>query len=62
MNENYDDCHHRKKTGTFIDTKSNLFLRNVFIYAKSQTLLKKLDNFRYVFYTKSDTLDVTGFS
>ena len=33
-----------------------------FLYTKSQTHFKNLDNFRYVLYTKSNTLDVTGFS
>ena len=32
-----------------------------FLHTKNQTLFKKLDNFRYVLYTKSHTLDVTGF-
>ena len=32
-----------------------------FLHTKSHTLFKKLDNFRYVFIYKSDTLDVTGF-
>ena len=47
MNDNYDEC------------KKN-FER--FLYTKSPTLFKKLDNSRHVFYTKSHTLDVTGFS
>ena len=34
-----------------------------FLNTKSQTLLKNLDNLRYVFiYTKRNTLDVTGIS
>ena len=51
MNENYDDCHHRKITRTFIYTK----IKNnceTFSYTKSQTLFKKLDNSRYVFIYK----------
>ena len=32
MNENYDNCHHRKTTPTF--------MRNVFIYKKLDTLQK----------------------
>ena len=61
MNENYDDCHHRKTTRTFIYTKSQKNCET-FLYTKSRTLFKKLDNFRCVLYTKSHTLDVTGFS
>ena len=33
-----------------------------FLYTKHQTLFKKLDNSRYAFYTKIQTLDVTGYS
>ena len=32
-----------------------------FSNTKSQTLFKKLEDSRYVLYTKSHTLDVTGF-
>ena len=39
MNENYDDCHHRKTTRTLIYTKSKK-MRNVFIYKKSDTFQK----------------------
>ena len=56
MNENYHDCHHRKTTRMFISTKSK---KNgpTFLYTKTQTLFKKLDNFRYVFmYKKPYTL------
>ena len=56
MNENYDDCHHRKTTRTFIYTKNKKNCEK-FLYTKSQTLFKKLDNFRYVFiYKKPFTL------
>ena len=40
MNENYDDCHHRKTTRTFISTKRKRKLRNVFIYKKPDTWQK----------------------
>ena len=56
MNENYHDCHHRKTKRTFISTKSQ---KNcpTFLYTKTQTLFKKLDNLRYVFiYKKQYTL------
>ena len=56
MNENYDDCHHRKTTRTFLYTQKAKKLRKV-LYTKSHTLFKKLDNFRYVFiYKKPYTL------
>ena len=50
MNENYDDCHHRKTTRTYIYKKQKKC--QTFLYTKSQTLFKKLDNFRYVFQYK----------
>ena len=42
MNENYDDCHHRKTTRTFIYTRNLVHkkqkkLPNVFIYKKPDT-------------------------
>ena len=40
MNENYNDCHHRKTTPTFIYTKKQNKLRNVFIYKKPDTFQK----------------------
>ena len=51
MYENYDDCHHRKTMDTFIyaNSKKNC---ETFLYTKSQTLFKKLDNYRYVFKYK----------
>ena len=61
MNENYDDCHHRKTTRTFIYTISKKSCET-FLYTKRQTLFKKLDNFRYVFIYKKRYSDVTGFS
>ena len=48
MNENYNHCHHRKTKRTFIYKKQKNC--ETFLYTKSQTLFKKLDNFRYVFY------------
>ena len=51
MNENYDDCHHQKTRRTFIYTKSKEKCET-FLYTKSQTLLKKLDNSRYIFIYK----------
>ena len=39
MNENYDDCHHRKTTRTFLYTKSRKY-RVVFIYKKLDTYQK----------------------
>ena len=62
MNENDDDCHHRKTTRTFIYIhKKQKKLRNVFIYKNPETF-QKLDNFRYVYIYISDTLYVTGFA
>ena len=40
MYENYNDCHHRKTSRTFIYTNRNLFLRNIFIYKKPDTFQK----------------------
>ena len=51
MNENYDHCHHRKTKRTFIYTKSEKNC-DMFLYTKSQSLIKKLDNSRYVFIYK----------
>ena len=51
MTENYDDCHQRKKTRTFIYKKSKNNCQT-FLYTKSETLFKKLDNFRYAFISK----------
>ena len=39
MNENYDDCHDRKTTRTFIYTKTKK-LPNIFIYKKPDTFQK----------------------
>ena len=39
MNENYDDCHHRKTKRTYIHKKQKQ-LRNVFIYKKIHTFQK----------------------
>ena len=56
MNDNYHDCHHRKTRRMFIYTKSKKNCQT-FLYTKSHTLFKKLDNFRYVFiYKKQYTL------
>ena len=51
MNENYNDCHHRKTRRTFLYSQ-NAKNFETFLYPKSQTLCKKLDNFRYVFIYK----------
>ena len=51
MNANYNDCHHQKTTRTFIYTKSKQNCET-FLYTKSLTIFKKLDNFRYVFINK----------
>ena len=48
INEDYDDCHSRKTTRTFIYTKSKKNCET-FLYTKSETLFKKLDNFRYCY-------------
>ena len=53
MNENYDDYHNRNTTRTFIYTKSKKKCE-MFLYTKTRTLFKKLDNFCYVLYTKTD--------
>ena len=56
MNENYNDCHHQKTTRTFYIHKKQKNCET-YLYTKSPTLFKKLDNFRYVFiYKKQDTL------
>ena len=41
MNENYNDCHHRKTTHTFICTKSKK-LRNVLIFKKPDIFQKAI--------------------
>ena len=51
MDENHDDYHHRKTTHTVIYTKSKNNCET-FLYTKIRTLLKNLDNFRYVFILK----------
>ena len=51
INENYDNCHHRKTTRTFIYTRRRKNSQ-AFLYTKSQTHFKKLGNFRYVFQYK----------
>ena len=56
MNENYKDCHHPTKRARFYIQKHQKICEIV-LYTKSQTLFKKLDNFRYVFiYNKPYTL------
>ena len=60
MNENYDDCHHRKKTRKFIYTKSNFFAKCFYIqkarhFSKSWTISVKF------LYIESYTFHVTGF-
>ena len=60
MDENYDDCHHRKTTRTFIFTKCKKSCET-FLFTKSQTLFKKLDSFRYAFKYKKRYIDVTEF-
>ena len=61
MDENDDDCHHQKTTRTFIYTKSKKIAKRFYIqkarhFSKSKTISVTF------LYTKSDTLDVTGFS
>ena len=51
MYENYYNCHHRKTTRTFKYTKRGGNCQTL-LYAKSTTLVKKLDNFGYVFEYK----------
>ena len=51
MNEDYNDCHHRKATRTFLYTQKAKICET-FLYSKSQTLFKKLDNSRNVFIDK----------
>ena len=56
MDENYDDCHHRKTTPTFIYTKRHKNCET-FLYKKARHFSKKLDNSRYIFiYKKPYTL------
>ena len=40
MNENYDDCHHRKTMRKFIYTKSKTNCETFFIYKKPDTFQK----------------------
>ena len=61
MNENYNDCHQRKTTSTFLYTKSKK-LRNVFIYKKSDTFQKVRQFPLHFLYTKCKTIYVTRFS
>ena len=56
MNENYDDCHHRKTRRTFIYRKSKKKLPNVFIYKKPDTFLKARQFPLRFLYTKNDIL------
>ena len=51
MNENYNDCHQLKTTRTFLYTQKSKICET-FLYTKSQTFFKNLDNFRYVFTYK----------
>ena len=48
MNENYNDCHHRKTTSTLIYIKSKK-TRNVFIYKNPDTF-QKARQFPLCFY------------
>ena len=48
MNENYEDCHHRKTTRTNRHKKQK-YLRNVFIY-KKQHNFQKATQFPLRFY------------
>ena len=49
MNENYNDCHHRKTTRTFVYKHEAQKLRNVLIYKNTETL-KKARQFPLRFY------------
>ena len=50
INWNYDDCHHRKTKRTIIYKEQKNC--ETFLYTKSLTLFRKLDNFCYVFIYK----------
>ena len=52
MNENYNDCHHRKTTGTFLYTQKAKQLRNVYIYIKPDTF-QKARQFPLCFYIQT---------
>ena len=52
MNENYNDCHHRKTTRTFLYTQKKK-IRNVFIYKKSDTLQKARQFLLYFYIQKA---------
>ena len=54
MNENYDDCHHRKRMPTFICTKSKKIPKR-FIYKKQDTFQKD-KQFPLCFYIQHLTL------
>ena len=49
MNENYDDCHHRKTTRTFIYTKSQKNSQT-FLYKKKPDTFQKARQFPLRFY------------
>ena len=51
-----------KRQSARLYTQKAINIAKRFLYAKIQTLFKKLDNFRYVFIYKSHTLDVMEFS
>ena len=49
----------KDKAHVYIHKKQNNC--ETFLYTKSKTIFKKLDNSRYVLYSKIHTIDVTGF-
>ena len=57
MNENYDDCHHRKITRTFIYKKEKKW-PNVSIYKKPDTF-QKARQFPLRFYIQKAILHLT---
>ena len=62
MNVNYNDCHQRKTTCTFLYINKKQNNPETLLYTKSRTLRKKQDNFRYVFiYKNPDTLSYAIF-
>ena len=62
MNENYNDCHHRKTTRTFLYTQKAKKIAELFYTQKARHFSKSYTIPVMFLYTKSHTLDVTGFS
>ena len=61
MDENYDDCHYRKTTRTFMYTKSKKNWDNVFIYKRTDTFQKARQFPLYFYIQKTRNLTLRDF-